>query len=141
MSQYLNIYAVKKDTKEHIHIASLSRSNQIVSLLDSDYHIPWYCKFEDLQKTENIEYQYADITAEMVDSIIDDIKEYKERSLKRLQEYEKHVNGNLEIIDEILSTREYVEELTSQEEQLYFILDIIHGIKYTDIEGFKCNWS
>ena len=63
---------------------------------------------------------------------------------KKINEYEKHANGNIDIINDILDLKEYREELVSTREYLEFLDELIDNTTYNFENAFEkivCNIS
>lgn len=132
MSSYLNIYGVLKEDDRKICIVSYSRSCPIYQTLYENLHIEW----------AGNEDRYTELTTEKVNAVLSEVKNQISNLEKRINEYEKHANGNMDVINEILNSREYLEELISTREYLYFINDIIDNVNYSDtLKGIVCNIS
>lgn len=131
MSSYLNIYIKAKGNDKPIEIVSWSRSDDIYSAIDDVINIPWSGK----------ELQYTELTVERINEVIEELKQDIDKADKRIIEYEKHADGNTELIDEILSQKEYRESLDEVLKRLYFLSDIIYDAKeeFSDVEKVLCS--
>lgn len=126
MSSYVNIYLKSKKSKEPELLVSYSRSCPLYEALDDNLSIP-YCGEEDTKK---------EFTADDFGSVIDAVRQQYSTTEKRVNELEKHASGNLDIINEILSFKEYLAELNSTIEQLCFLQDIARECTYS-YAGFE----
>lgn len=131
MSSYINIYIVPKKDKTPIEIVSYSRADDIYAAIADVINIPWSSE----------ELQYADLSIENINEVIDNIKKDINKVDKRIIEYEKHANGNADLIEDILSQKEYRESLDEVLKRLYFLSDIIYDAKeeFSDVEKVICS--
>ena len=131
MSSYINIYIVPKKDKTPIEIVSYSRADDIYAAIADVINIPWSSE----------ELQYADLSLENINQVIDNIKQDINKVDKRIIEYEKHANGNADLIEDILSQKEYRESLDEVLKRLYFLSDIIYDAKeeFSDVEKVICS--
>ena len=131
MSSYLNIYIVPKKDKTPIEIVSYSRADDIYAAIADVINIPWSSE----------ELQYADLSLENINQVIDNIKQDINKVDKRIIEYEKHANGNADLIEDILSQKEYRESLDEVLKRLYFLSDIIYDAKeeFSEVEKVICS--
>lgn len=85
--------------------------------------------------------QYVDLSIENINEIIDDIKQDINKVDKRIIEYEKHANGNADLIEDILSQKEYREGLDDVLKRIRFLSDIIYDAKagFSDVEKVICS--
>lgn len=134
MSSYLNIYGVLKDTKKKISLASFSRSHSFYQAINENMSVVW-------AGNEDV---YTDLTSVEVHRVISDVNKQISDVDIRLSEYERHANGNVDIINDILSFKEYREELVSTREYLYFLNELIDNTTYDYENAFEkivCNIS
>ncbi|MGN0966517.1 MAG: hypothetical protein ACI4OP_02870 [Candidatus Coprovivens sp.] len=134
MSSYLNIYGVLKDSEKKISLASFSRSHQLYQELNDNLSIPW-------AGNDDV---YMDLTNTDIQRVISNVNKQISEVDKRLSEYERHANGNIDIINDILSFKEYREELISTREYLYFLEELIDNTTYNYEDAFEkiiCNIS
>ena len=137
MSCYLNIYITPKrksetEEKKHLILLSYSRSSDVYEYFDHNLDIPWTGKEE----------KYLVLNKESVELVITDFKEDIKKAETRLTEYEKHVKDNSELIEDIISMKEYIEDLKFDLHTTYFILDlIINNDIYEEFEEISCNFS
>ena len=139
MSSYLTFYLVPKaeESKPDVKPISLinySRSSDIYQYFYENVH-PAYIEDKDGNT------QYTELTTEMVDSVIEDLKNDITKAEKRISEYEKHAGGNSEIIEEILSIQEYKEDLEWALHKVEFIRDIVKesNDSWNDYNKVLCN--
>ena len=131
MSSYLNIYIVPKKDRTPIEIVSYSSADDIYAAISEVINIPW----------SGEELQYVDLSIENINEIIDDIKQDINKVDKRIIEYEKHANGNADLIEDILSQKEYREGLDDVLKRILFLSDIIYDAKagFSDVEKVICS--
>lgn len=131
MSSYLNIYGVPKDNSKPVNIASFSRSHCIYSAFCDEINIAWAGNGE----------VYTDLTANDVDLVIRSIEEDLQSANKRLQVYEKYASQNPEYIQEIISLKEFIDELNTTKHYCEFIGFIVVDAAHS-FSGFSkicCN--
>ena len=130
MSSYLNIYIVPKKDRTPIEIVSYSSADDIYAAISEVINITW----------SGEELQYVDLSIENINEIIDDIKQDINKVDKRITEYEKHANGNADLIEDILSQKEYREGLDDVLQRIRFLSDIIYDAKagFSDVEKVIC---
>ena len=136
MSCYLTFYGVpkvdlvkKEDGSEikPIPIVSFSRNNDIYRYFDENCNI-YFC----FDKTD-----YTEINDSHINLIENDIKEDIRKSEKRLTEYEKVAHDNPELVNEIISIKEYLEDLYTALHYTEFISFMVNECSsYTTI-GFS----
>ena len=131
MSSYLNIYIVPKKDRTPIEIVSYSSADDIYAAISEVINIPW----------SGEELQYVDLSIENINKIIDDIKQDINKVDKRIVEYEKHANDNADLIEDILSQKEYREGLDDVLKRIRFLSDIIYDAKagFSDVEKVICS--
>lgn len=140
MSSYLNIYVQSKmkDGKESkkMLLMSVSRANPLYQAIDGAGSFYAYTSIG-----EDAEEQFHELTSELINSICQDSNQDIQIAEKRLNEYEKHAAGNSEIIQEIISTKEYLEELKATYNQLCFIRQIVDDAEndFSDFEKVFIN--
>ena len=105
MSSYLNI-CIPLENDKRITIGEWSRSSDIYTAFNENYNVPYGSN------------NAAELTTTELSHVYNDTKEEIEKTKKRLNELEKHANGNIEIIDEILEWRDYIE---SQQKVLNYV--------------------
>ena len=144
MSCYLNFYGVPckprengddedllpkaelDETKKPICIVSFSRNSEIFQYFDENCSIH-FCYNET---------KYTDIEESDVDRVIGDINNDIRSSEKRLAEYEKYAGSNPDFIQDILSTKEYIEDLTRALHYAEFIGHIVRDASLAYSDGF-----
>lgn len=135
MSSYLSFFIVpkrknEKEEKKHIIIASYSRSTELYQYFDENVH-PTY---------SGSEQEYTILNKESVASVLADFDSDINKSRTRLNEYEKHVKDNPEYIDDIISMKEYIQDLEYWRNKASFIQDMIDDMScYEEIEEICCN--
>ena len=142
MSSYLTFYGIKKEKKmenqeksgdttdvkeEYIDIVSFSRNDDLYRYFDENMNIA-FC-YEGVS--------YTPITTRDVDKVIDDIKNDISHSEKRLFEYEKHAGENTDLIHEILSVKEYLEDLYRVLHYTEFVGHIVYDASLEYGSGFS----
>lgn len=135
MSSYLNIYLVPKSKGEEkqkpLLLISYSRSSDIYQYFNDNLNIAYY----GMGEVPN----YSKLTKEMVDNVLYDLKKDIQNSEKRVAEYEKHAAGNYEIIDEIIHTKEYIEDLKSALHPIEYIGELVSELEYSEFEAIYIN--
>ena len=136
MSSYLSVYIVpkrksEKEEKKHILILSYSRSSDIYQYFDENIH-PAFVGVEDTR--------YTPLNKENLGVVLSDIGKDIDRAKSRLELYEKYASSNAEYIEEIMSQKEYLEDLEYCKTQISVIEDIVDNAEfYDDIEEVSCN--
>lgn len=133
MSSYLNFYMLPQVTEENkepkkLLLDQYSRNSPIYQAFSENISVIYGWK--------NDKAQYEELTEEKLSMVRDGVKEDYDKAKKRLEEYEKHCN-NVDVLEDIISMKEYIEEL---QEQLSFIshLDsILFMCKHTTYGGFQ----
>lgn len=97
MSSYLNI-CIPLENDKRIIIGEWSRNSNIYTAFNENCNVPY--------GPENAK----DLTNADLNDVYDNSKREIEKTNKRLEELEKHANGNLDIIEEILNWKVYIEE-------------------------------
>ena len=140
MSSYLNIYVLPKinDGQEpkKMLLYSVSRSSDLYQAINDAGSFYAYTSIG-----ENAEEQFYELTSDLISLICQDSNEEIQVMEKRLNEYEKHAAGNSEIIQEIISTKEYLEELKETYNQLCFIKQVVYDTEsgFNDFEKIFIN--
>lgn len=166
MSSYLSIYGVERATDNKLLLVSYSRSNGVYQAINDNMSVV----FDNGEEPQYSEITLENITDAMDDvkKDIDDanrrINEFEkiafrkvdsidEESLEKMEEeqpspeYDDYVDENekmdiFEIVNEILSWKEYVDELYCTYYKLEFILNMLDEIEYNDESDFSkivCN--
>lgn len=132
MSSYLTFYAVPKaEGIKPIALISYSRNTEIYQYFNDNLVIA-YMGMEDCQ--------YTELTSDKVRIVLDDVIRDISRTEKRIFEYEKYAAGNSEIINEILSLKEYLETLYYCRSRIEFIQEIVEDIRFNDeLKAIYCN--
>lgn len=134
MSSYLTFYIVpKEEGSKPISLISYSRSNEIYQYFNDSLSISYAGNGDEIN--------YTELTVSHVDKVIEDLKCDIDKSKTRLQEYEKHASGNLEIIEEILNQKDYLNDLEGTLYQIYCIRNIVEESTYNwnDYNKVLCN--
>lgn len=135
MSGYLNFYIVpKEENSKPISLISYSRNNDVYSYFNESLN-PAYIGTE--------ETQYTELNISKIDLVLDDINSDINSINNRLLEYEKHANGNIEVIEEILSQKEYLKDIINAKNIVEFIKSLILESTYSwsDYNKVLCNIS
>ena len=123
MSSYLNIYAkFKDDSKEPLLLVSYTRSSEVYQYFEQEIH-PIFMGMDEIKYTDLT----FDNTGLVCDALISEIKKLS----RRIEEYEKHAGGNLEIINEIIALKEYKEELKDALSECAFIKMLTGETQYS----------
>lgn len=129
MSSYLNLYLQDKTSEKKQCILSSSRSSDLYQTFKDSLNVPY---------SDNGE-NYTKITS--VAPALQEVKDSINRMEKRLAEYEKHVQHDSDLIDEILNIKEYISNQQTLLGQLTLIEHILSDISLdcTDFEGLYAN--
>lgn len=128
MSSYLSFYLVPKaHPEERLLLQSFSRSNEV------------YQRFFDNLSVAGNEEKYTKLTVSDVESVIRDLDDDIAKAEARRVEYEKFCHGNSELIEEIISTKEYIRDLQSTRDYISFIRDILADLDYSGFSDVLCN--
>lgn len=133
MSSYLNIYGVLKDPEKRVHLASFGRNHSLYQAINDNIYV-----------TCGDEPTYTDLTGTDVQRVISSINKQISDVDKRISEYERHTNGNMDIINDIIRFKEFREVLVSTKEYLYFLEELIDNTTYDYEDAFEkivCNIS
>lgn len=140
MSSYLNIYVQPKikDGKESkkMCLMSVSRSSPLYQAINEAGSFYAYTSIG-----ENVKEQFYELSSDLISSVCQDSNAEIQITEKRLNEYEKHAAGNSEIIQEIISTKYYLEELKETYNQLCFLSQIVDDAEndFSDFEKVFIN--
>lgn len=135
MSSYLNFYIVpKEENSKPISLISYSRNNDVYDYFNENLN-PAYVGTK--------ETQYTELNISKINLVLDDINSDINSINNRLLEYEKHTNGNIEVIEEILNQKEYLKEITNAKNIVEFIKSLILESTYSwsDYDKVLCNIS
>lgn len=130
MSSYLSFYLVPKaHPEERLLLQSFSRSNEV------------YQRFFDNLSIAHAgnEEKYTKLTVSDVESVIRDLDDDIAKAEARRVEYEKFCHGNSELIEEMISTKEYIRDLQSTRDYISFIRDILADLNYSGFSDVLCN--
>ena len=130
MSSYLSFYLVPKaHPEERLLLQSFSRSNEV------------YQRFFDNLSIAHAgnEEKYTKLTVSDVESVIRDLDDDIAKAEARRVEYEKFCHGNSELIEEMISTKEYIRDLQSTRDYISFIRDILADLDYSGFSDVLCN--
>lgn len=138
MSSYLTFYIVptrksNKEEKQYIPLASYSRSSELYEYFNNVIH-PVFVGNSD-------ETPYTVLTINSVDEVMKDFNSDINKAQKRLSEYEKYARNNAECIEDIISMKEYIEDLQYWKDKASFISDILQdkSLWNNSIEEVCCN--
>lgn len=136
MSSYLNIYLVperkdKKEKKQYLLLSSYSRSSDIYEAFYENIN-PIYSGNED---------KYTTLTKVNIQVILDDLNKSIKSTQERLNLYDKYAKENPDYIQEIMSTREILQDYQSTYNIIEVLKDILDNIVdgYNDFEEMCCN--
>lgn len=135
MSSYLNFYIVpKEENSKPISLISYSRNNNVYNYFNENLN-PAYIGIKEIQ--------YTELNISKIDLVLDDINSDINSINNRLLEYEKHANGNIEIIEEILNQKEYLKEVINAKNIVEFIKSLILESTYSwsNYNKVLCNIS
>lgn len=138
MSSYLSIYIVPKrkvpeDVKQHIVIASYSRSTDL------------YEYFSNVMPIANVGMEdtipYTTITKGDIAAVLNDFQEDISKAKAQLAEYEKYASTNPDYVQEIVGLKEYISDLQYWKDKASFIEDMINesNLYMEGIEEVCCN--
>lgn len=119
MSSYLSVYLHDKKSGENKYLTCYSRNSSIYQALSENIDIA-FCG-EDDEKFTTV--NYGDI-----DGVIDNLKEDREKAQRRLTETERYAKDNADLIDDIISYKEYIADINSSIDQLSVFSHIIYDI-------------
>lgn len=124
MSSYLTFYAHSKDEgSKPIPLVSYSRNNEIYQQFNDTIH-PAYIGNSD-------ECQYTKLTVAQVDSVIKEIESELRKAKLRLEEYNKHASGNMDMVEYIIEQKEYIEDLECTLHRTMFIRELVSDASYS----------
>ena len=125
MSSYLTFYIVpKEENSKPISLISYSRNSEVYQYFNDVLHVA-YIGIE--------ETQYTELNVSKVDEVISELKNDINKAQKRVSEYEKHASGNSELIEDIISQKEWIEDLEYTLHKVEFIRDIVYES--------SCSWN
>lgn len=128
MSSYLTIYVRPDKDVEPIPLVHFTRSSEIYQSFYESIN-PVYIGLGDTC-------EYTELTESLVSIVLHQLQSELRIAQTRLSEYEKHVDGHMEIIEEILNQHEYIDDIVYAIHQTEFILDMVKDADYV-IEGPK----
>lgn len=85
------------------------------------------------------EEKYTKLTVSDVESVIRDLDDDIAKAEARRVEYERFCHGNSELIEEMISTKEYIRDLQSTRDYISFIRDILADLDYSGFSDVLCN--
>lgn len=130
MSSYLSFYLVPKaHPEERLLLQSFSRSNEVYQRFFNNLSIAYAGNEE----------KYTKLTVSDVESVIQDLDGDIAKAKARQAEYEKFCHGNSKLIEEIISTKEYIRDLQSTRDYISFIRDTLTDLDYSGFSDVLCN--
>lgn len=130
MSSYLSFYLVPKaHPEEKLLLQSFSRSNEVYQRFFDNLSVAYAGNEE----------KYTKLTVSDVESVIRDLDDDIAKAEARRVEYEKFCHGNSELIEEMISTKEYIRDLQSTRDYISFIRDILVDLDYSGFSDVLCN--
>ena len=130
MNSYLSFYLVPKaHPEERLLLQSFSRSNEVYQRFFDNLSIAYAGNEE----------KYTKLTVSDVESVIRDLDDDIAKAEARRVEYEKFCHGNSELIEEMISTKEYIRDLQSTRDYISFIRDILADLDYSGFSDVLCN--
>lgn len=130
MSSYLSFYLVPKaHPEEKLLLQSFSRSNEVYQRFFDNLSVAYAGNEE----------KYTKLTVSDVESVIQDLDGDIAKAEARRAEYEKFCHGNSELIEEMISTKEYIRDLQSTRDYISFIRDILTDLDYGGFSDVLCN--
>lgn len=130
MSSYLSFYLVPKaHPEERLLLQSFSRSNEVYQRFFDNLSIAYAGNEE----------KYTKLTVSDVESVIRDLDDDIAKAEARRVEYEKFCHGNSELIEEMISTKEYIRDLQSTRDYISFIRDILADLDYSGFSDILYN--
>lgn len=120
MSSYLTIYGIREEKR--FSILSFSRNHSLYQELSDNLPIQWDTEYE--------------LTESEIDKVMKELNKQLETLNTKITEYKLNANGNLDVINEIISLKEYRGELEYDKAYLYIILGMISETKYGDENKF-----
>jgi hypothetical protein len=109
MSSYLTFYGVKGDNK--FEIASFSRNTDIYQEFWENGNIP--CSPDE-----------KELTKDMISNVLESTKDIINRTSSKIIEYEKFASGNLDMVDDIVESKEFLED----EKRIYHQIEIFYNL-------------
>lgn len=137
MSSYLNLYLKlkpKEDDKGNlvyekpVLFASFCSSHPLYEALE---------QYVTYNNGEDDDSRYTNITPAIIQYAVSETRMSLTKWEKRVTELEKHADGNMDIISEIIENKEYLDELQETYTQLLFIKNIVDDLadfSYYDAE-------
>ena len=130
MSSYLSFYLVPKaHPEERLLLQSFSRSDEVYQRFFDNLSVSYAGNEE----------KYTKLTVSDVESVIRDLDDDIAKAEARRVEYEKFCHGNSELIEEMISTKEYIRDLQSTRDYISFIRDILADLDYSGFSDVLCN--
>ena len=114
MSSYLCFYGIKNE--ERICIFAFGGCSEIYHTITKNISIPFD--------------KDRELTEEDLYSVLLTLDKDIEKLNNKIYEYERHASGSIELVEEILSCKEYREEYFYVKARIYTILDMVDQVKY-----------
>lgn len=133
MSSYLTFYIVpKEENSKPLKLISYSRNTDIYRYFNETIN-PVYIGIDEIQ--------YTELTVSKIDMVLEEIKNDLEKAISRVSVYEKHVCGKADLIEDIISQNEYINELKVLVNNIEFIKKIVIETSYSwsDYNKVLCN--
>lgn len=136
MSSYLTFYLVPKgEDKKPLTFTSYSRNNDVYQSYYEELN-PAYIGNDD-------EPNYTELTPkkalQVVNAAKDNLKKAEKALNNRISAYKELNDTSEEAIQDIASTREYIEELKEGLAELQYIYNWVSDIEYSDFEKVLIN--
>lgn len=135
MSSYLNIYLQEKDSKKKILLRSYSRSSDFYQTINEEIN-PTFIGID-----ENEEDKYTELTSENLSSVLNVLDKDISKQQQHLMYMEKAVSSNVDIINEILEKKDYIDKLVDIKNEITFYKELADDmkLKITGFDGIFCN--
>lgn len=133
MSAYINIYLTPKTNPEqHLLLFNRCRNNALYEYLSENINIEYI---------HNGVIKYTDISSEEINKIINVIKDKICDMHKRLNVYQSQISSNKDFINDIIETKDFIDELNASLVEFYIILSILNDIEtgISDFIKISCN--
>lgn len=126
MSSYLKFYIVpKEEGSKPLELICYSRNSYVYQYFNEVVN-PVYIGIGD-------ETHYTELTVKNVDDVLEDMKNDINKYQNKISEYQKHADGNSEIIEYILEMKEEIDFLEWALHKVEFIRDLVYEA--------SCDWN
>ena len=138
MSSYLNFYVVPNEESKPLNIYSITRNNEFYRAFQ-DSIIPVFAGID--------ETKYTELTIENIDRVIsmysEEVNKWEKQYQIKSDIVEKLTKVEEETIDELVQTRESLDEMNDVLKELKFVQNLVHEIYsgYTDFKKVLINIS